>query len=72
MEDDDVQSLNEQLLDDDDLRARFREDPAGVVADAGIDLNDKQEARLLAEDWPEKTDDEVLAVLRDRGISAWF
>jgi hypothetical protein len=72
MDDDTIQSLNDQLLADDELLGRFREDPAAVVKESGIDLNSEQEGRLLGEGWLEKTEDEVLALLRDSGLGFWL
>ena len=62
----------DQLIADDELRARFREDPVGVCREAGVELTDEQEAKLLAEDWIDKTEDELLALLRGGGIGIWW
>ena len=72
MADDNVQDLTEQLLADDELLQQFQEDPAGVIRDAGIDLDDEQEERLLGENWLEKELDEIRALLRNRGITFWL
>ena len=72
MADDSVQSLQDQLVSDEKLRARFREDPAAVLRESGIDLNDEQEGRLQGEDWLKKTEDELLALLKDTGLGFWL
>lgn len=72
MADDKIQVLNDQLITDDALRARFRADPAAVVREAKIDLNTDQEGRLVGEGWLDKTEDEILLLLRETGLGFWL
>jgi len=72
MSDDSIQDLNDRLIEDAELRDRFREDPVTVVKEAGIDLSPEQEARLLAEEWLEKTEEELLSCFHDPGVGDWF
>jgi len=67
-----IQDLNDRLIDDAELRDRFRDDPVAVAKEAVTDLSPEQEAKLLAEEWLEKTEDELLALLHDPGIGDWF
>ena len=69
---DDIQRLSDRLIEDEDLRARFIDDPVGVVNDAGIETTDDQEQRLADEDWAGKSEDEFIAQVRDTGLGFWF
>jgi hypothetical protein len=72
MADENVEALQDRLLTDPDHRARFVKDPAGVVREAGIELDEDQHKRLTDEGWADLEDDEVVVRIRTRGLAAWL
>jgi hypothetical protein len=70
--DESIEDLNDRLVSDPDLRARFADDPVGVVQEAGIELSPDQEERLTSEGWSDKSEDELLALLHSSGVGAWL
>ncbi len=71
---DDIERLNAALIEDADLRQRFREEPVAVVESFGIQLSDESKLVLTSETWVEKTEEELDEILRRRipGICSWF
>jgi hypothetical protein len=67
-----VKSLSDALIGDVKLRLRFQHDPVAVFQDHGIELSEAQKAKLLAEEWHKKTEDEVTAKLSEPRLAAWL
>jgi hypothetical protein len=72
MSDENVKNLSDRLAEDVKLRLRFQHDPVGVMKEAGINLNEEQQERLLAEEWHKKTEDEVYQKLCEPRLAAWL
>lgn len=70
---DNVQRLNDQLLADSELRQRFLQDPRAVVEEEfEILLSDEQRAKLLAQNWEEKSEDELIELVSGPGVGILF
>jgi hypothetical protein len=72
MADEQSQELADRLAEDADLRKQFRESPAEVVEEAGIELDYDHRAKLEGEDWSSVSDDELIERLSGRGWAAWW
>ncbi|HUO70903.1 MAG TPA: hypothetical protein VMU39_09010 [Solirubrobacteraceae bacterium] len=72
MGEEESQDLADRLAEDAELRAQFRDSPADVVEEAGIELDYEQRAKLEAEDWSAISDEELIERLSGRGWAAWW
>jgi hypothetical protein len=71
-DEDQIQNFIDTLSSDPDLLNDFRESPADVIEQHGIELTDEQREKLEAEDWSAVSDDDVIDRLSTRGASAWL
>ena len=67
---DELSELAAKLLENGELRDQFRTDPRGAAEQAGIALDD-EDVRMIRTSGADKLgDDELVHLLRTRGISA--
>ena len=72
MSEDRIATFVARLMNDDDLRARFRDSPKAVLEEFGIELTPEEEKRLAREDWAGVPDHALIDRLGGGGLRTMF
>jgi hypothetical protein len=72
MADEDIRGLAERLLVDEDLRERWRQGPADVMQEHGIEVTDEMARKLSLGDWPGKSDAWCIELFSDHEMFAMW
>jgi hypothetical protein len=72
MADDNVQSVQDQLLNDDSVLEQFKQAPHQVLADHGVELTEAQREKLAAQNLHELESEAVRRRIRQHGLSAMY
>ncbi len=72
MAQDNLRNLEQRLLEDGQLRERFRQSPHDVLAEHGVSLTDEQSQRLTDRNLPAMPPEALQAHLQARGTASMW